>query len=389
MASKNDILNRYNITEWSKSESLEWKLSTREMKDIVVSLAAFSNTRGGVVICGVNDDGNILGQDISDATLREATQTILANTEERISANIERVEIEGKACLLFHVVGSPLKPHLAYGRAWKRMGSSNIQMEQAEYHLLLGQKRNGGGADRDLLPDASIENIDLNALAKFLELANDKRNTNFSLLADTLDQLTSLELSQGGILNKAALLCFGKNPEKYIPAAELRCALFTDSDKDEFIDKKVFTGNLFEQLNQGLNFARTHLPIGADTSKEGNRTISTIPVLIIQELLANALIHRDYNSPVSVYFNIVKNDYLEIYNPGALFKPQITPETIYLHNISIPPNRRLARIFFMAGIIEQWGAGTGRVYKYCHKNLGIDPVWTDENGIITVRLELL
>ncbi len=79
-----DFLNLYNIPSWHEGEKLEWKLSTREAKELVQTVVAFANSQGGVVVCGVRDGGAVVGQDISDATIRQVSQTILANTAERL-----------------------------------------------------------------------------------------------------------------------------------------------------------------------------------------------------------------------------------------------------------------------------------------------------------------
>jgi ATP-dependent DNA helicase RecG len=100
---KNDFLNLYNLSSWEESEIFEWKLSTRLAKEIVQTMVSFANTRGGVLLCGVSDDGEVVGQDISDATLREIAQTVLANTEERLYPSIERCTIEGKSVLAIHI----------------------------------------------------------------------------------------------------------------------------------------------------------------------------------------------------------------------------------------------------------------------------------------------
>lgn len=70
---KGAVVNLFSTGAWAESERLEWKLSTRGGKEIVQTAVAFANTAGGVILCGVRDDGEVVGQDISDATVREMT----------------------------------------------------------------------------------------------------------------------------------------------------------------------------------------------------------------------------------------------------------------------------------------------------------------------------
>ena len=194
--------NSHNINAWEESTALEWKESTSDLKSIVCTAAAFANTGGGIIICGVSDSGKIIGMMIEDSTLRSVTQSILANTDERLTVKVEKQTLENRSVLIIDVNESPLKPHLAFGKAFKRMGASNVSLSQAEYRQLLSQKQNGHGADRDLLENVGVEDLDADLIYKFIEIANQKRNSNFSTLADPMDILTTLELCHNGILTK-------------------------------------------------------------------------------------------------------------------------------------------------------------------------------------------
>ncbi len=384
----NALLNYFEISSWQESENLEWKLSTRESKEIVQTIAAFANTRGGVLMCGVKDGGEIVGQDISDATLREISQTILANTHERLYPSIERIVVDGKAVLSVQINESPLKPHLAYGRPYKRVGPSNVSLDQSEYYLMLGQKQNGGGADRDVIEGVSLEALDQEQIKRFVAAANEKRNLNLPVFADIMQILDSLELTAAGRLTKGALLLFGRNPQQLIPQAEVRAAHFKDEKRDIFLTQRILTGNLFSQFNAIMEFAKDRLALHVDASGSGDRTSRAIPVGVIQELAANALVHRDYRDPAATYFNIIGDSELEISNPGLLPAPRITPETIHLLHPSIPVNRRIARVFFLAGIIEQWGEGTRRVWREITARGLPPPIWESTRGTVRVALRL-
>jgi len=289
----------HNVKSWAESDCLEWKESTSDLKSIVNTVAAFANTNGGLVVCGVNDNGEVTGMMVEDSTLRAITQAILANTDERLTAKIEKLTLENKTVLIVDVNESPLKPHLAYGKAYKRMGTSNVALSQAEYRQLLAHKQNGHGADRDLLDQLSIEDLDIASIYKFIDLANFKRNSNFSTLADPLDVLTNLELAHNGILTKAALLLFGKNPQKHLPSAEMRVAVFQDHSMSVFLDQDVITGTIFNQFDRTIEFIKKHIFLGSNTNIIGSRSSTQFPFVAMQEILVNALIHRDYHDQSS------------------------------------------------------------------------------------------
>ncbi|MBK6848279.1 MAG: putative DNA binding domain-containing protein [Proteobacteria bacterium] len=380
-----ELVAAYSLGSWAESERLEWKESTRNLKEIVRTVASFANATGGVVVCGVNDAGQIVGQEVSDATLNAVTQSILAHTEERLTASVQRAVIEGKQVVLIAVEESPLKPHLAQGRAFRRMGSANVALSQGEYRALLAAKQNGAGADRDLVPELELADLDLEALYRFIALANERRSSNFSTLADPIDALTTLELAHNGVLTKGAALLFAHSPQRVVPQAELRLGLFDDT-RDVFLDQDVLAGTLFQQLDGAIAFVKRHTLEGVDTTKIGHRTVPEFPLVAVQEMVANALVHRDYHDGASSYLSLMRGRSIEVTNPGAFPEPRVTAETMLLPHASIPRNRRLARAFYLAGLIEQWGQGGRRIADACRACSLQAPVWTSVRGTISVTI---
>lgn len=198
--------------------------------------------------------------------------------------------------------------------------------------------------------------------------------------------LVILELAQGGQLLKGAVLLFGKEPTKFLPSAELRAAHFKDHNRDLFLAQRVFSGDLFDQFESAMQFVKERLPIQVDTKKVGDRTALKVPLVVVQELVANALVHRDYRDGACTYLNIVAQESLEVSNPGALPAPRLTPETMLLPHPSLPANRRIARVFFLAGIIEQWGEGARRAGRALTERGLSEPLWTSERGTVSVKV---
>lgn len=129
----------------------------------------------------------------------------------------EKVEVDGQHCTLITVEESPLKPHLAYGRAYLRVGSTNQRLDRERYEYMLQQRFNGYGFDHRTHQDATLTDIDTGALYEFLETANSVRNLNESLLLPPDMVLQKLDLMKDGYITKAALLLFGKKPQEFFP----------------------------------------------------------------------------------------------------------------------------------------------------------------------------
>ena len=72
-----------------ESESIGFKRSTSLLKEAVQTLCAFANHQGGVLYFGVADDGTVVGQNVTDDTLKNVANTIKLNTETKLYPQIE------------------------------------------------------------------------------------------------------------------------------------------------------------------------------------------------------------------------------------------------------------------------------------------------------------
>lgn len=161
-----------------ESEWVEFKRSTSLLKEAVQTLCGFANDKGGVLYFGVTDDGAIIGQSVTDDTLKNIANTVKLNTEPKLYPQVEKIEVDGKSCVRVAIEQSPLKPHFAYGRPYIRVGSTTQQLSQDHYHLLLQQKNNGYGFDFQPCTKASLADIDESSVQQFIETANAVRDLN-------------------------------------------------------------------------------------------------------------------------------------------------------------------------------------------------------------------
>jgi ATP-dependent DNA helicase RecG len=102
-----------------------------------------------------------------------------------------------------------------------------------------------------------------------------------------------------------------------------------------------------------------------------------------REVVANALCHRDYTVPGGAVSVGIYDDHLEIINTGTLHF-DITPEKLAQPHLSRPWNPIIAKVFYRAGIIEQWGTGTLKVIDWCGDNANPVPIWEEQSGSAVV-----
>lgn len=168
--------------------------------------------------------------------------------------------------------------------------------------------------------------------------------------------LENLNLASGGFLNLASLLLFGKNPMKFIPLSQVIAVSFVGNDMggDEYRDSENIEGNLKELYTSGLAFLKRNLKKiqkGQDFNTPG---VLEIPQPVLEELLINALIHRDYFISSNIRLLIFDNR-IEIISPGKL-PNNLTVEKIK-RGVSVKRNHTLASFAF--DLIPYRGIGSG------------------------------
>lgn len=237
-------------------------------------------------------------------------------------------------------------------------------LEEKEYLRLLP-------FDATLHPTASFADIDEDKVGIFVERARKKRV--FPLLNDAGVErvLRSLNLIDRGRITNAALLLFGKEPQKYFPASEVKCVQFyTNTISKPLASYQVFHGSLFEMIDNAVSFVMSHIDarVGErDKSAEVDINFE-LPVKSVIESIVNAICHRDYTSNGSVQVMLFPNR-LEVWNPGRL-PFGITAAQLSLPHTSIPANPVLANPLYLAGYIERLGTGTSDMVDEC-KAMGL------------------
>jgi ATP-dependent DNA helicase RecG len=157
-------------------------------------------------------------------------------------------------------------------------------------------------------------------------------------------------------LNLAGLLLFGEKPQIYKPAFIVKAVSFPGTEiSNHYLDSEDFEGPLSHIFQNTLSFVMRNLQ-----KRQKQKSVNTIgepeiPRSVFEELLVNALIHRDYfiNAPVRLF---VFSDRIEIINPGTL-PDHLTIEKIRTGN-SIQRNPILAS-FVAKGLLPYRGLGTG------------------------------
>ena len=375
------------IIRAGESETVEFKESTGQLHRAMKTLCAFANHKGGTLIFGVHDRRKIIGQTVADSTIREVSNCIAQLISPQIYPSITKEEVGELALLVVTLPEGNNKPYVAEGRPYKRTGTTTQPMSQGEYErLLLERKKHLLRWDAELADQATVRDIDEGLIRSFVRTAQNARNLGVSDSLPIQELLTGLELMREQRLTNAAIALFGKRPQQFFVQLAVKAARFRGTTKDEFIDNRLFTGNLFDLYKNVQNFFSSHLRVAGKVSGDFSPRKDTpeYPLEALREAAINALIHRDYYNPGGSTKVAIYDDRIEIWNNGEL-PSGFTIETLYQPHRSVPQNPLVARAFFLYGAIETWGRGTLKILELC-KQAGLpQPEFRQNSGGLEVR----
>jgi len=351
--------------ESGESEITEFKTSLADWRDVVETISAFSNRNGGRVLIGVADDCGIVGVDIGKNTIEKLANQIKQNTDPVTYPSIRVEEIggkEGKHVIVVDVDESKQKPVLAFGRAVIRVGKSNQKLGY-EGIRNLALETSKVYWDGRVCEGAGPEDIDEEEVSRFLRRAKYERRLELDPETPIRESLEKSELLREGKPTNAAILLFGKNPQRFFIQSETRCARFKGTKPLEFIDMKVFGGNIIDQREDAVEFVKEHIKLHAKIV--GLERIETweYPIEAIREAVTNAICHRNYETASNVQIRIF-DDRIEVWGCGPLPEP-LTPEDLKREHKSVLRNPMIGKCLFLIKFIEQWGTAGTFVWGSC------------------------
>jgi ATP-dependent DNA helicase RecG len=363
----------------TENQNIEYKQSWRD--DYLKWICGFANAQGGKIFIGIDDKGEVIGVDDYKKLMDEIPNKAVNHLGLVVDVNLHKkenmyyIEINVPVCTV------PVSYHGAYHY---RSGSTKQELKGAALHKFLLQKI-GVSWEQQIVSNATFDDIDEDAVKRFLQKAiSNKRISEHATSSDTLTLFKNLDLvNDKSELLLAALLLFGKRPKKYAPTAYFKIGRFGRSQSD-LLFQDIVEGNILDMADtimEILNRKYLVRPI----SYEGllRKEPLEYPEQALREAILNAIIHKDYHG--TTIFLSLYNDQLTIWNPGKL-PDSLTIDQLKSKHRSIPRNRLIADVFFMAGYIEAWGRGIDIIMDGCRQYGFPEPLIEEEQDGVSVTL---
>jgi len=335
----------------------QFKANVTNETALAQEMVAFSNALGGQIIIGVADDGSIAGLTRADMGRLSNLVSNAASQQVRPPINpiTQNMALPQGLVMVVQIPEGLSKPYMdKNGVTWVKSGADKRKATAREE--LQRMYQNAGLIHGDGVPVAhsSLADIDRVRFADFYEQEYGESLADQELPLQTLFE--NLNLSRQGQINLAGMLLFGKNNQHRLPAFGVKCVLYPGVEiaLDEYLDSQDMSGALKTVFEDTLGFLlrntrRVQKDQGVNSLGEPQ-----IPKIVYEELVANALIHRDYfvSAPVRIFMFA---DRIEIISPGHL-PNHLTIEHIKHGNSNI---RNPILASFATKILPYRGLGNG------------------------------
>lgn len=314
-----EALEVLNIIAGGETSKAQFKLNVTNAISIAQEIVAFANTKGGLIIIGVNDKtGAVQGLSYQDIQRINNLLTTAANEHVKspISIETETVEVEPeKRVIVAKVPEGISKPYKDKdGLVFVKNGSDKRKVTSNEELRRMLQSSGGLYAEEQVLPHCTYADIDWDKFRHFYETTYEEPAE-----PDQERKFENLRLGQDGKPNLAGALLFANNPQKSLTGFFITAIWFwgNELEADSYRASDYLRGTLPEQFDQARDFVMRALHKVQSGDTFNSPGVLEIPKIVFTELLTNALIHRDYFIKDTIKLYIFENR-IEIISPGRL-----------------------------------------------------------------------
>jgi len=247
-------MNLSELLRQGESETLKFKTSFNE--DVLECIGALANARGGTVLIGVEDAGEVCGVQVGRKTLEDWANRIQEATDPRLQPSIRKTERDGKVIVTIKVEPATGVPVSVRGRYFRRVGRTNQRMSHQE---IMQRMISGSGLSWDAVvePEARWEDLDLDKIQRFMDAVRRAGRRPIPEGTNEREFLEKLDLLKDDQPTRAALLLFVTQPTRRFSSAYLKLGRFRSPIL--IVDDREVEGTLFEQVEGAMAWFRERL----------------------------------------------------------------------------------------------------------------------------------
>lgn len=358
------VIELLSVISQGETSKVQFKLRLDQNDSIAAEMIAMSNSLGGIIIFGVEDKtGRIEGLTYEELQRTNSAIGNIANDYIKpliyVSTEVISVGDDLKNVLIVHIPEGIAKPYKdRNGTIWVKQGGDKRKLTDNSEQIRLFQQSGLIYVDEMIVPETGIDDINEKKVEEYLTNIGQKE---IDVPKEVL--LKNINILKNGCLTLGGLLFFGKNPQQFRPAFCIKAVSFygMDISDSEYRDSVDIVGTVPEMFNDAIGFFKRNLHYIQNNRNFNSTGELEIPQVVLEEILQNALTHRDYskNSPIRI---LIFEDRVEIISPGSL-PNSLTVENIRMGNSVVRNNLIVSyssKLMYYRGI----GSGILRALKY-------------------------
>jgi len=377
------------ILKQGEGTRVEYKESQDSVpKSLYETVVSFSNTDGGDIVLGADDDGNVIG--LPAGQVDKFIKEIVTNLNNPSSFNpclfLEPVAVQhadGIVIVLRVPASSELHKH--NGNIYWRSDDSdqNVTKNQQKISDIYFQKREHF-SEGSIYKYLTIEELDEALFDKARSIIGRQNSTHPWLSMNNQELLNSASLYRKDYktgeegLTLAAALIFGKDEtiHNLLPGYKVD-ALVRKEDTDRHDDRLLLRTNLIDTYLKLLEFVKKHLD---DKFYQESGQRKDLRELIFREVIGNLIVHREYTNAHSSEFIIYKHK-VTLTNPNkALFHGPLDLKKFTPY----PKNPNIRKFFTAFGWTDELGSGVRNTSKYLALYVpGAEPEFVENSTFVT------
>lgn len=294
-----------------------------------------------------------------------------------------------------------LVSHLTFG---EKIADYSLRPNEALDQILAALKKRFGtiGTDRRVATDdeeaqyldkpIDSTDVDSRAVEEFRSLLREELEDLRSPMLTSTEFMSRLLLLRKGRPTRAAALLFAYHPQIYVPSALVQCVQYFGISKEAEQDSVLLDGTIQQQLEGSFKFVASRIGRRDRPTPIGPRAISQFdyPMVCVREVLANAVVHRDYSDRARKVHVRLYSNRLEISSPGS-WATERSPDTLQpslksLVGESVSRNPSLAHAMSLARYLESEGSGIPKALNDASQNGAVEPSVRFADGFTTVTI---
>ncbi len=352
----------------SKNVEFKEKLPDKSIK-YMKSVVAFANGTGGKIIFGIADKTREVigfGKEEVFKVMDAIANAVSDSCEPAIIPDITLQTVDSKTIIVVEVSEGRQRPY--YIKSQGRDNGIYVRVagttRPADEYMIKELMFEGSNRyfDQSLCAGWDISEEDIDSLCQSMREQAVKNAHNEEQRAAIKD-VGRRQLCSWGILIEREGKYYPSNAYAILTGCgaihvATQCGVFKGMTKEIFVDRREYTGPIWEQIDQAYQFVLRNIHMGATFEGIYRQDVYEIPPDAIRELIINAAVHRSYldhgNTQIAVYDNR-----LEITSPGKIPMGQ-TLERMK-EGYSQIRNEALAYAFSYMNLIEHWGSGIPRI----------------------------